>query len=463
MHARSRKSHTAEPDSAAELFARALQLEAQGRDAEAQAAYIKVIEQDGAHFDALIALGNLFDRTGYRSAARLAYLEAAKAQQSPIAYVNLGNTYLDTNEVELARKHFARALELDATQPEAHQGMSYVFARLGDERAAAVHRDAGFRDRAVAALPYRGTGTPIRAVLLVSAFGGNVATGDFLDERTFATTRIFIEYYREKALPNAALVFNAIGDADRCADALARATSLLSGASVPVINAPQHVGRTGRVAVSELAKGIPHLVSPDMVVVRKSAIASSPPFAFPFLVRAPGFHTGMHFSLVGDEEELSSALTALPGEDVIAIEFLDARGADGNYRKYRAMLVGGKLYPLHLGVASDWKVHYFTSDMAASAEYRREEQRFLDDMNAVIGERAALALRELGERLQLEYAGIDFGIDRYDNLLLFEANATMVVPSRETNPDLAYRVPYQARVIEAVREMLIRSAGSTRS
>jgi len=463
VRARSRKSRTAEPESVAEFFARALQLEAQGRDTEAQAAYIKVIEHDGRHFDALIALGNLLNRTGYRSAARLSYLEAAKARESPIVYVNLGNTYLDTNELELARKHFERALELDATQPEAHQGMSYVFARLGDESAAAAHRDAGFRERAVTALPYRGTETPIRAVLLVSARGGNVATNDFLDERTFATTRVFVEYYREKALPDAELIFNAIGDADRCMDSLARAMHLTAGSSSPVINAPEFVSRTSRVGVTGLAQNIADLVAPRTMMATKRDIASRLPFAFPFLVRAPGFHTGMYFSRVRNEEELTSALTALPGEDVIAIEFLDARSPDGNYRKYRAMLVDGELYALHLGIASDWKVHYFTSGMAVDAGYRHEEQRFLADMNAVIGARAVSALRALGERLRLDYAGIDFGIGRDGNVLLFEANATMVVPSRETNRDLIYRVPYQERVIEAVREMLLRSAGSTRS
>ncbi|MGA3038723.1 MAG: hypothetical protein ABSE64_14725 [Vulcanimicrobiaceae bacterium] len=422
-----------------------------------------MIENDGAHFDALVALGNLLNRSGYRSAARLSYLEAAKTRESPIVRVNLGNTYLDTNELELARKNFERALELDATQPEAHQGMSYVLSRLGDEQAAASHRIAGFADRAVAALPYRGTEAPIAAVLLVSALGGNVATDEFLDDRTFATTRIFVEYYREAQLPKANLVFNAIGDADRCIDGLARAARLVGRASAPIINTPQHVQRTGRSGVSELARGIANLVAPETLGITKREIATVPPLAFPFLIRAPGFHTGMYFWRVQSEEELSSALSALPGEDVIAIEFLDARGSDGKYRKYRAIAVGGELFPLHLAIASDWKVHYFTSDMALDAELRSEEQRFLSDMETTIGARAMAALRELVRRLALEYVGIDFGIDPHGHVLLFEANATMVVPSRETNPDLAYRVPYQARAIAAVREMLLRSAESTRS
>jgi len=422
-----------------------------------------VIEQDGAHFDALVALGNLLNRTGYRSAARLSYMEAAKVRQSPIVYVNLGNTYLDTNDLELARKNFERALELDPVQPEAHQGMSYVFARTGDEEGAERHRDAGFRERAVTVFPYRGSTPPRRVVLLVSALGGNVATSDFLDDRIYATTRIFVEYYAEATLPETDLIFNAIGDADRCARALARASMLLAGSPAAVINRPERVMRTSRVGTGDIARGIANLIAPKTILMKKAALAAEPPFGFPFLVRAPGFHTGMYFTRVRNERELSAALAELPGTEVIAIEYLDTRSTDGKHRKYRAMVVAGELYPLHLAIASDWKVHYYTSEMASDADHRWEEQRFLSGKVAAIGARAVRALRELGQRLELDYAGIDFGVDRGGNVLLFEANANMIVPSRETNPDLAYRVPYQQNVIAAVGEMLLRSTGSTRS
>jgi glutathione synthase/RimK-type ligase-like ATP-grasp enzyme len=447
-----------------QLFARAVKLEAQGHDSEAQAAYIEVIKHDGAHFDALVGLGNLLARTGYRRAARLSYQEAAKARpHSAIVDVNLGNTFLDTNELDLARMHYERALSLEAALPEAHQGLSYVYERLGDEHNASQHRDAGFRERAMTTFPYRGKDRPVRAVLLVSAIGGNIYAADFLDDRIFATTRIFVDYYREKTLPESDLIFNAIGDADRCWDALISAQTLVSAASAPVINAPEKILRTGRAGVSDLAQRIADLVAPKTVLTNKRALSDAPALAFPFLVRAPGFHTGMHFSRVNDPNELEQALEAMPGSDVFAIEYVDVRASDGKYRKYRVMAVGGTLYPLHLGIASDWKVHYFTSEMATQAEHRREEQRFLDSMPATIGSRAVAALEEVVRRLDLDYAGIDFGIDRDGDVVLFEANATMVVPSRETNPDLAYRVPYQERVINATRDLLIRSSESTRS
>lgn len=403
-------------------------------------------------------------RRGYRRAAQLSYQEAAKVRpESALVDVNLGNTFLEAGDLDRARAHYERALSSDAALPEAHQGLSYVYERLGDEANALRHRDAGFRDRAVTSFAYRGTKRAVRAVLLVSAVGGNVYTGDFLDDRVFSTTRVFVDYYREKTLPASDLIFNAIGDADRCPDALVSAQALVRAASAPVINAPENILRTGRAGVSELAQGVAYLVAPKTLRTSKQALIEDPVLAFPFLVRAPGFHTGMYFSRVDDSEELERALQSMPGSDAFAIEYIDVRAADGTYRKYRVMAVGGSLYPLHLGIGSDWKVHYFTSEMATEREYRREEQRFLDSMPATLGSRAIAALEELVRRLGLDYAGIDFGIDPQGNVVLFEANATMVVPSRETNPDLAYRVPYQERVINATRDLLIRSSESTRS
>ena len=45
---------------------------------------------------------------------------------------------------------------LDPGHAEAHQGLAYVLAELGDEEGAQWHRRKGFQDRPVVALPYRG-------------------------------------------------------------------------------------------------------------------------------------------------------------------------------------------------------------------------------------------------------------------------------------------------------------------
>ena len=74
-------------------------------------------------------------------------------------------------------------------------------------------------------------------------------------------------------------------------------------------------------------------------------------FAFPLLLRSPGHHTGTHFAWVETADELDDVRETLPGPELLAIEYLDGRGADGMYRKYRVLFIGGKLYPLHLAIS----------------------------------------------------------------------------------------------------------------
>ena len=51
------------------------------------------------------------------------------------------------------------------------------------------------------------------------------------------------------------------------------------------------------------------------------------------------------------------------GSDLFAIEYLNAHRTNGYVRKYRVVAVDGRLYPVHLTIAPQWKVHYFSADM----------------------------------------------------------------------------------------------------
>jgi len=148
----------------------------------------------------------------------------------------------------------------------------------------------------------------------------------------------------------------------------------------------------------------------------------------------------------------------LPGAELTAIQYLDSRGADGKVRKYRVMLIDGRLYPLHLAISSDWKIHYFTAEMADRAEHRAEDAEFLENMPAVLGPRAMNALETIQTVLGLDYAGIDFGLSSSGDLLLFEANATMVVNPPEPDQRWAYRRPAVERIFNAIRNMLLNKA-----
>ena len=47
----------------------------------------------------------------------------------------------------------------------------------------------------------------------------------------------------------------------------------------------------------------------------------------------------------------------------------------------------GELYPLHVAISHNWKIHYFSADMADFPEHRAEDAEFLADMPGVLGPR----------------------------------------------------------------------------
>ena len=454
----------------ASLFDRARALTRLGRNEDAKLAYLELLAQSPEHFGALNNLGALLHDMGYRAAAATAYARAVACHpKNPVGHVNLANALREAGELARAREHCEKALALAPDHAAAHQALAGLLAEFGEEEAAEHHRRLGFGKQQIITLPYHGSGTPISLLLLVSAVGGNIPIRHLLDSQIFRISVIYADYWNEDvALPPHDLVFNTIGDADLCHSALAAAARLLERDSAPVLNPPATVSRSRRTENAIRLARLPGVRTGRTVNLPRTTLRGpraaealcEAGLGFPLLLRTPGFHTGRHFLRVESAGELADAVTALPGKELTAIEYLDARGADGNARKYRVMFVNGEILPLHLAVSGDWKVHYFTADMADHAGHRAEEQKFLSDMPRAIGARAMAGLAHIRDALGLDYAGIDFGLNAAGEILLFEANATMVVIAPNPDPRWDYRRAAIARIEMAVRAMLKEKAAS---
>lgn len=346
--------------------------------------------------------------------------------------------------------------------------MALLLHEIGDEAAADVHLRAGFRRGATTVLPYRGERPPVPVLLLVSAVKGNAPFQQLLDERILGVTVIVAEFFDPlQPLPPHRMIVNAIGDADLCGAALKSAMAIVARTKAPVVNALAAVLMTGRADNAVRLSNIPGVIAPVTVSVLKESLVAPADarrviadlgFSYPFLLRSPGFHIGRYFNFIAAENDLAAAVATLPGKTLALIRYLDASGADGKIRKYRVMMIDGKLYPAHLAVSHQWKVHYFSADMAENAAHRAEDEAFLRDMPAVLGPRAMNALGPICERLALDYAGIDFGLDGQGNVLFFEANASMTIHPPAPDERWAFRRAPVARILDAARGVFVERA-----
>ena len=364
--------------------------------------------------------------------------------RSSLAHTNAGYFYILRGEPALALRSYESALRANPGNAEARRGLAVAKTQCG----------IASQGDSVATVPYRGTGNPVRVLVPITLGSGNVVTEQLFDDRYFAVSKLAVELHPPAGpLPEHDVVFNAIGEADSSAEALGKVSTLLAGSRKRVLNDPRAIARTGRYQQALRLADLADVRVPAIsVVARDGAHALQPPL----LLRAPGYHAGEHFERLESDADIDRALEQLPSDSFFAIEYVDVRDTAGLYTKYRVMAVDGSLYPLHLAISRDWKVHYFSAQMAAHAEFRAREASFLRDPQAALGSRAWDALMRVVARLELDYAGIDFTLDADGEVVVFESNATMAVRYPPDDPMWAYRRPAVDAVLGAMRTMLVR-------
>ena len=219
------------------------------------------------------------------------------------------------------------------------------------------------------------------------------------------------------------------------------------------------MARTRRDRLPELLQGLDGVLVP--CVVRLSlrgadALADqidSLGLAYPLILRPGASHGGSGVLLAHRRADVVAS--ALGEQEVVyATQFHDYASADGLFRKYRMVFVDRQPFPYHLAISDQWMVHYFSADMLAQPWKLEEEKRFLDDPVQVLGTKALEAVTQIGQRLDLDYAGVDFSLLPDGRVLVFEANPTMLVhPELEQGP-LAHKNPAVWRIIDAFWRMV---------
>ncbi|HVW71997.1 MAG TPA: tetratricopeptide repeat protein [Rhizomicrobium sp.] len=362
--------------------------------------------------------------------ARDHLIQAAEIDPSLVqAFANLGSVYMRMGRWDLAEAATRHAISLDADNLLAHQNLAAIHA---NSRPPQPQGDSGQQTFLVE----RSHQSVAPVVLILSSAGKGNVPHQHLFPRT-RYSRIF--WFLESALPEEGheipahdFVFNAVGDLDAAPEAHALACAFAKRSRHPVINAPDRVGRTSRMGVAELLADCEGALIPKVErIERRPGVPAEagPALRFPLIARPAGRHGGEGAVLIERPETFASLVPDAPA--IYATEFVDYRSRDGWYRKYRVIFVDRKPYPYHLAIGAHWLLHHWTAGMEQDAQRRAEELRFLTEPKAALGDKAWVALENIGATLDLDFVGIDFSVLEDGRLLLFEANPTMLVHPEE--------------------------------
>ena len=414
-------------------------------DPEVYRLLAQALEASGRHPDAL--------------AAGLAV--TALAEKSAVALFNIGTTYFTNRHWEPAEKWYRLALMLDADLAPANQNLAAILHQRGQWSEADVYRDRAYRCQS---LFIDAAETPIRNILILcSARPGNVPFEQLLPETHNTRIKWVIEYSPDHALPSYDIVFNAIGDADVAVSSRKAVDDFLAGIKRPPLNPPQRVALTARDRIGDLLAGIADIRVPPVArwdrsqadagnadVHARIAAAALP---YPVIVRRIGAHGGDGVVLLESPQDAADIAHA---DNTYLTSYVDYKSADGYYRKYRVIFVDRKPYPYHLAISSHWLVHYDTADMLNPEWKIREEAWFLCDPTGALGVAAWAALEAIAKRMDLDYAGVDFSILPDGKLLIFEANATMLVHLETYHEALKFKNWHVLNIFDAFEQMLER-------
>ena len=304
-----------------------------------------------------------------------------------------------------------------------------------------------------------GPENPEATILVLGGAGAShVATRNLFDPALFARMTLIMLSPDQadaplggvswEALADADLIFNALGEVESDGDQFEAVKMLAARLARPLFNPPDLVVRTGRDQAARLFSGIPGLRLPQVRWMMRGDPWPVPPF----LIRPAGTHGGKDLSLISTESELLAYMDKTPGERFLLSEFFDFKDAGGHYKKYRFIFVDRKPYPYHLAIAKDWMVHYWRTDMKSVEWKRREEEFFLTDWARVFGPLGTTAVEQVAERLDLDYGGMDCSILADGQVLLFEANACMLVHLDDAEP--ACKRQAVSRIRDAVTRMV---------
>ena len=380
------------------------------------------------------------------------------------AHANLARLYLSVEMLDAADHHARLVLaapngggDTDTLMAMAYQALAATCLARGELEEAEHRLDLAYARQSLYRQP--APGAAFTTLVLVSRGAGNVPYASLMPPDRFDRSVWYMEHARPDQVAELgpyALVLNAIGDPDVALASRWAVDDFLDHCTRPVLNPPERVEATFRHRIGETLAGVDDLIVPrtlrlsggDIATFGLANAVARAGLATPMIVRPTGSHGGAGLSLAEDDSALGQIrLGAKSGAYITA--FHDYRSPDGFYRKYRMIFVDRKPFPYHLAISRQWMVHHRSAEMQDDAGRIAEELAFLRDPGSALGERALAAIAAIGRRLDLDYGGVDFSLTADGQVLLFEANATMLTHLEPPDGPFAAKNVYIEPILRA--------------
>ena len=233
----------------------------------------------------------------------------------------------------------------------------------------------------------------------------------------------------------------------------------------PVVNLAEYILGVSRDGVCARLQGAPGIARPVTARVPRATLAEIadgrrelttvlPNATFPIIARPAGSHAGTGLVKIDALSEIAAYLEVQPDAEFCLTPFVDYRQPDGLFRKYRIALIDGRPFLGHLAISEHWMIHYLNAGMAESAEKRAEEARVMATFDDDFARRHQAAFAAIAERIGLDYLGIDCGETPDGQLLIFEADNSMVIHDMDPVDLYPYKHPQMQKLFAGFRDML---------
>jgi len=264
-------------------------------------------------------------------------------------------------------------------------------------------------------------------------------------------------------MPEHDVAFFAVSESDTAA--LRRLAPLFPLWPRPAMNDPARVARLTRDGVAAALGRAPGVATPCIVAISRddliAYLAGDTPIGhllpgcdYPVLLRPAGTHAGIGLARLDGPEALAAHLAEHPTERFFLANFIDYRGPDGLFRKYRVAFIGGTPFVCHMAASENWMVHYLNAGMVESGAKRAMEAEALADFDTGFAWRHRAALAAIDGWIGLDYHQIDCAETPDGRLLLFEADTAAIVHMMDPPDMFPYKAPQMRRVVEAFGAML---------